>query len=76
MKTLKDYKAIIDNLEPECDCGTPLLPVDLEHYDHDGGWYVEGFDEKQWLYLECPDCGYQTALWKIGITRPDGEVKT
>lgn len=42
-------------------------PVKIEHYDHSGGWIVEGFSERQWLYVVCPSCEYQNALWKLGI---------
>ena len=37
----------------------------VERYDHDGGVYVEGEKEKQWVYYTCYDCGYQWALWKV-----------
>jgi hypothetical protein len=41
----------------------------IENYDHNGGWNVEGFQRKQWLYKTCRKCGYQWALWKLGIPR-------
>jgi len=25
--------------------------------------------EEQWLFIHCPDCGYEMALWKIGVDR-------
>ncbi len=39
----------------------------LEYYDHDGGYPVKGFKEKQWLYVTCPKCGYQWSLKKLGV---------
>ena len=47
-------------------CGAPLSGP-IHHYPHPGGWKVEGFPERQWLYVICPGCGYQWALWKLGI---------
>jgi hypothetical protein len=44
-------------------CGAPL-PKRFSHYDHDGGYNVAGFAEPQWLYLDCPRCGYGESLWK------------
>jgi len=48
-------------------CGEPLGRI--RAYEHDGGWKVDGFDRKQWLYTICPNCEYQWALWKLGIPR-------
>lgn len=50
-------------------CGTALFPAKLEHYTHAFGWPLHGFDEKQWLYVVCPKCKYQWALWKLGVPR-------
>jgi len=44
-----------------------LAKESVEHYPHNGGWNVEGFDKKQWLYITCPGCGYQWALHKLNI---------
>lgn len=48
---------------------TPPRGWVLEYYPHDGGWDVDGFPHKLWLYIVCPKCHYQSALWKIGIPR-------
>ena len=40
----------------------------IKHYEHDGGWEMDGFNRKQWLYVECPNCKYQWALHKLGIS--------
>ncbi len=37
----------------------------VEMYEHDGGVFVEGEKEKQWVYFTCSRCGYQWALWKL-----------
>jgi len=65
MPTLEDYDKITTDKCPSCSGKLGAI----EHYDHDGGWNVEGFSEKQWLYKTCRKCGYQWALWKLGIRR-------
>ena len=66
---LEDYQKLLKGKKCRW-CGTPLEDLPIEHYDHDDGWEVEGFERRQWLYVVCPKCGYQWALWKLGITRP------
>lgn len=34
------------------------------HPDNESGVRILGKPGKWWIYLECFDCGYQTALWK------------
>lgn len=48
--------------------------VDLSHetiwgYPHTEGWEIEESEELQWLYISCPVCGYDHALWKLGVSR-------
>lgn len=50
-------------------CGVSLKNERILHYDHSGGWKVKGFKELQWLYIHCPHCGYDWALWKLGVSR-------
>lgn len=47
-------------------CGGPLGLIQC--YPHPSGWPVEGSDEKLWLYKTCARCGYQWALWKLGVS--------
>jgi len=79
MVKLEQIKERIDEIEPTCICGTELDSSHLDYYGpHDGGWSVEDLgeeDEKTWLFLHCPSCQYDLALWKVGISRPEGEVK-
>ena len=63
--TLGDYELKCPNICP--DCGGWLGPI--EHYEHSGGWAVAGFEKHQWLYKTCQKCGYQWALWKLGVAR-------
>jgi len=66
--TLADYaRAIVDT---ECRwCGRSLKHRRVDHYDHSDGWPVHGFDRLQWLSIKCPKCGYDWALWKLGVPR-------
>jgi len=52
-------------------CGLPLSMWDTEHYDSDAGWPVLGMDQKQWITIRCARCGTETALWKLGVPRPN-----
>lgn len=66
--TLGDYRRQITRTK--CDCGFEGLDtLPIESYDHSGGWEVEGFQSKQWLYIHCPKCDYDWALWKLGVNR-------
>lgn len=66
--TLDDYREQIKRTK--CDCGFEGLHfLPIEHYPHNGGWHVHGFNGKQWLYVVCPKCDYQWALWKLGVPR-------
>lgn len=50
-------------------CGADLSEEPIRAYPHSAGWTVLGFEEPQWLYIVCPRCGYQWALWKLGFPR-------
>ena len=69
MNTLDGYHLeIAKNVCSFCNySGLQDLPI--KHYDHEGGWLVKGYRERQWLYVECPRCGYEWALWKLGVRR-------
>ncbi len=62
---LADFAALAAGL-PCYSCNLPL-PEQIEHVDHDGGWLVEGFEKRQWLHVDCPNCKVGNSLWKIGI---------
>jgi len=52
----------------------PLHNESIQHYNHDGGYVADGFQERQWLYVECPSCGYQWSLVKLGVKDEVSEV--
>ena len=68
MATLEEYGQKTDGKACRS-CGTHFINLAVEHYDHPGGWEVDGFDVAQWLYITCPDCDYQNSLWKLGVPR-------
>jgi hypothetical protein len=54
----------------KCLCGFDLKDEPIIYYvPHDAGWTVKGEKEKAWLYVKCPKCGYDMAIWKMGVPR-------
>jgi len=52
-------------------CGANLRGCRIQYRLHPDGWKVKvrlGWC-KLWLWVECPKCGYQNALWKLGVPR-------
>jgi hypothetical protein len=53
----------------------------IRGYPHSGGWKVPGLkgdpdeDGRYWLYIHCPTCGYDWALWKLGVSRSFNPTK-
>lgn len=64
---LSDYGRLL--LGKRCDCeGDPSLAgLPIDHYDHPGGWKVDGFKNRQWLSVRCPKCIYNWSLTKLQI---------
>ena len=46
-------------------CLTALGRQHLKNHDHPGGLELDNFDEKQWIYYECPICEKELSLDKI-----------
>ena len=68
MTTLAEYSQKIT--ETKCrGCDTPLPINHIKSYPHSDGWQVDGFREKQWLYVHCNKCDYDWSLWKLGVPR-------
>jgi len=42
-------------------------------YPHDAGWETD--TGRMWLFIHCPDCGYEMAIWKLGVSR-DQDFRT
>lgn len=56
-----------------CDCGFDMGGEPIRGYPHSGGWRVEGYKKRLWLYVTCPNCKYQWAIWKLGVPRNLGD---
>ena len=65
--SLKEYEEMVRGLR--CRTTGCVGPLGLQNYDHEGGWQVEGFSEKQWLYTECRHCANAVSLRHWGIER-------
>jgi len=56
-----------DPARSRCLCGRDLRGDQVHGYPHDAGWETD--KGRMWLYIPCPKCGYEMALWKIGVPR-------
>ena len=64
----KEFRKHYD--DPKCLCGFDLSRELLVYYvPHRDGWTVKGEEQKVWLYVKCPKCGYDMAIWKMGVPR-------
>jgi len=45
-------------------CGEPIHPEEIRMYPHERGIRIRHAG-RQWVYLHCPKCGYDWALWKL-----------
>ena len=70
MKSLGDYEAEIE-IHKCMLCGSPLdtRSENMKMFPNPGGWCVNGYDVKQWIYIVCDRCGYQWSLQKLGVSR-------
>ncbi len=65
---LYDYYCKLSRLGPKCRwCNVYMSRAEIRHYDHPGGYPVDGMVENQWLYIECPNCQYEWSFKKLGI---------
>jgi len=65
--TLAEYRKLVKR--NECTWDDHKLPEQVDAYPHPDGWRVAGMDEKQWLSIKCPKCGYEWSLNKLGVPR-------
>lgn len=63
----KLYKKNLENCV--CGCGCELQLGKIYGYPHPFGWDVPEFEEKQWLFVQCPKCQHQWSLWKLGVAK-------
>ena len=65
--TIADYEKLLEGKKCRWHQEPIALPTKLKSYDHDGGYVVEGFEKKQWLYLTCESWGYDWSIRKLGV---------
>ena len=56
-----------DPSRSRCLCGRDLRGDQVRGYRHEAGWMTDA--GPMWLFIPCPECAYEMALWKIGISR-------
>lgn len=68
--TAQKFKDQFDPEKTHCLCGFPLMNEPILYYvPHESGWAIPQETEKVWLYVKCPKCGYDMAIWKLGVSR-------
>lgn len=66
MKKLEVYA--VEIAQKRCHkCSHTFRNEEVETFDHDKGYEVEGFLVRQWLYVTCPNCKCQNTLFNMGI---------
>ena len=75
-KTMAEIRsALLKSNRNKCWCGYEgLRELPIEGYDHEGGYTILGCEHRQWLFVVCPQCSYEWALWKMGVKHPSEEV--
>ena len=56
-----------DPSRSRCLCGRDLRGDQVHGYRHEAGWMTDA--GQMWLFIPCPECGYEMAIWKIGVSR-------
>jgi hypothetical protein len=59
-----------------CGCGTHFCFGFLRSYDHSGGIAVPGFEEPQWFYVHCFECGYDMSITHLGINIRELDIRS
>lgn len=70
MPTLEEYQELLEGRTYGDDQNLGVFPID--HYDHDDGWEVDGFEKRQWLFVRqrTRTGPYSLSLDKLGLARP------
>ena len=69
-KLAEKIRGQYDPKRTHCLCGYDLQYEDIIYYKpHESGWKIPGETELVWLYVKCPLCGYDMAIWKMGVPR-------
>jgi len=71
------FRAEYEEGRTHCICGEELknepilyyVPPILYYVPHEDGWTIKNEWQKVWLYIKCPQCGYDCSIWKLGVPR-------
>jgi len=66
-------RAHCDPARSRCLCGRDLRGDLVHGYSHDARWETDA--GRMWLFIHCPKCGYEMAIWKLGVPR-DQDFRT
>ncbi len=65
--TLEDYAKLFEGLL--CRWDHAPLTGKVDHYNHEGGEPIAGFEMPQWISMKCSECDYAWSLNKLPILR-------
>lgn len=66
----KEFRKHYNPQRTSCLCGQLLAFEPILYYaPHEAGWTIKAEDQKAWLYVKCPKCGYDMSIWKMGVPR-------
>jgi len=63
--------SLIAKFDLKCICGRPFKIVEgirmyaYDWYEHEDGILIKSDNKRYWVYIICPHCEYQIALWKL-----------
>lgn len=70
MATIKDYANMITKDECHCGAELPVHHSAIHLEDNLFGWEVEGYEERQRIFIVCPQCAFQWSIGKLmGVPR-------
>ena len=56
------------NTKYKCDCGEFSIKYgEIDHYEHDDGYHLNGYKNKQWIFIVCPKCKIAISFKRLGI---------
>lgn len=66
--SLSEYwNEVLENTyRTKCTCGSDLFTNGImDHYEHSGGCFVNGYKNKQWIFITCLKCNYSWSISKL-----------
>lgn len=64
--TIEMLLSFLKNAKPECPtCRIPFRIEDMDSWDNPAGYYLEGYEEKQWIFFHCQKCTCDQSLNRL-----------